>query len=226
MEDHRASPISRKRLTSETYGTLTEGKLLSGIVGHNICLDYFGSPSVEEAKLGLSQHGEAPWSKWTKIHLWQTQQKLLLEMSVQLPVAGLRFSREIELRRDEASCLFQGNRSQPTQGPIIFFTGPSTLPWARNFFRRRILRLLSPAPGRSPIPMDMTKAEPYLLRIRIYLAKCSVAGWRKYDLTRPFLCQRVWGLWSPSLWIRKRIWVLWPPSIKARTSHCLLFQAE
>jgi len=42
------------------YGTITEGKLLSGLAGHSICLDYFGSPSAEEAQQGLSQHGEAP----------------------------------------------------------------------------------------------------------------------------------------------------------------------
>src|SRR5579863_3838704 len=46
------------------YGSITEGKLLSGISGHSICLDYFGSPSIEEARQGLSQHGEAPNVKW------------------------------------------------------------------------------------------------------------------------------------------------------------------
>jgi hypothetical protein len=103
IEPHEYNEKRHKR----EYGTITEGKLLSGIVGHNICLDYFGSPSVEEAKLGMSQHGEAPWSKWTRSRVTQTQQKLALEMSVRLPVAGLRFSREIELRKDE---------------PVVYFT--------------------------------------------------------------------------------------------------------
>jgi len=36
-------------------GTFAEGKLLSGIVGHSICLDYFGSSSAKEVKhLSLS----------------------------------------------------------------------------------------------------------------------------------------------------------------------------
>src|SRR5580658_9480768 len=43
----------KENIHQRDYGTITEGKLLSGIVGHNICLDYFGSPSVEEAQLGL-----------------------------------------------------------------------------------------------------------------------------------------------------------------------------
>jgi hypothetical protein len=97
----------REKIHKRDYGTITEGKLLSGIVGHNICLDYFGSPSVEEAKLGMSQHGEAPWSKWTKRRISQSPQKLALEMSVRLPVAGLRFRREIELRKDEQVVYFK-----------------------------------------------------------------------------------------------------------------------
>ncbi len=97
----------REKVHKRAYGTITEGKLLSGIVGHNICLDYFGSPSAEEAKLGMSQHGEAPWSKWTKRKISQGRDRTALEMSVRLPAAGLRFSREIELRKNE---------------PVIYFT--------------------------------------------------------------------------------------------------------
>lgn len=97
----------KENMHKRDFGTITEGKLLSGIVGHNICLDYFGSPSVEEAQLGLSQHGEAPSSKWTKSGISQTRQKLTLGMSARLPVAGLRFSREIELREDEPVVYFK-----------------------------------------------------------------------------------------------------------------------
>jgi hypothetical protein len=89
------------------YGTITEGKLLSGLVGHNICLDYFGSPSVEEAKQGLSQHGEAPCSKWQKTGIFLSKQRVRLAMSVRLPVCGLGFSREIELRKDETVVYFK-----------------------------------------------------------------------------------------------------------------------
>lgn len=92
----------REKKHKREYGTITEGKLLSGIVGHNICLDYFGSPSVEEARQGLSQHGEAPWSKWQASGISVGGQEVTLEMSVKLPVSGLRFSRQIELRKDES----------------------------------------------------------------------------------------------------------------------------
>jgi hypothetical protein len=41
------------------YGTGAEAKLLAGIMGHNICLDIFGGPSPEEAKAGVTVHGQA-----------------------------------------------------------------------------------------------------------------------------------------------------------------------
>src|ERR1044071_1891388 len=97
----------KEKIHKKTYGTITEGKLLSGIVGHNICLDYFGSPSVEEAQCGLSQHGEAPWSKWNRRKLTKAGGKLAFEMSVRLPVAGLQFSRQIELREKESVVYFR-----------------------------------------------------------------------------------------------------------------------
>ena len=41
------------------YGADAESKLLSGIMGHNLCMDIFGPPSPEEAAAGLTVHGEA-----------------------------------------------------------------------------------------------------------------------------------------------------------------------
>jgi hypothetical protein len=97
----------REKKHVREYGTITEGKLLSGLVGHNICLDYFGSPSTEEAKQGLSQHGEAPGSKWQKTGISLSKTRVALGMSVRLLVSGLRFSREIELRKDEPVVYFK-----------------------------------------------------------------------------------------------------------------------
>lgn len=46
------------------YGLDAEGKLLAGIMGHNLCLDIFGGPSPEEAAAGLTVHGEAPVARY------------------------------------------------------------------------------------------------------------------------------------------------------------------
>jgi len=99
--------LYREETHASCYGTITEGKLLSGIVGHNICLDYFGSPSPEEAAAGLSQHGEAPSSKWRKTKIETEENKVLLGMGVRLPMAGLSFEREITLRAGESVAYFQ-----------------------------------------------------------------------------------------------------------------------
>ena len=41
-----------------TYGTDSEGQLLSGIMGHNLCFDFWGAPSETEFAAGLAYHGE------------------------------------------------------------------------------------------------------------------------------------------------------------------------
>jgi hypothetical protein len=89
------------------YGPVSEGKLLSGIVGHNICLDYFGPPSEEEAAQGLSTHGEAPSAQWRSTRLRATAQEASLTLAVPLPVAGLRFRRELRLRPGESVAYFE-----------------------------------------------------------------------------------------------------------------------
>lgn len=77
------------------YGADAESQLLSGIMGHNLCLDLFGPPSPEEAKAGLTVHGEAsivPYRITTEDHK--------LAMSVEMPLAGLKLTRLIELGSD------------------------------------------------------------------------------------------------------------------------------
>src|SRR5580704_6839478 len=41
------------------YGNDWESKLLSGILGHNLCLDIFGVPSKAEYAAGITVHGES-----------------------------------------------------------------------------------------------------------------------------------------------------------------------
>jgi hypothetical protein len=89
------------------YGSTTEGKLLSGITGHNICLDYFGSPSPEEAQFGLSQHGEAPSSQWRIAGHSAGVHRASVKLKVHLPAAGLRFSRDLSLFRGESVVYFE-----------------------------------------------------------------------------------------------------------------------
>ena len=89
------------------YGSVMEGKLLSGVTGHSICLDYFGSPSTEEAQHGLSQHGEAPSGRWFAKQPQITDSKAVLSLRVQLPAARLDLDREITIRGEEPVVYFR-----------------------------------------------------------------------------------------------------------------------
>jgi hypothetical protein len=97
----------REKVHSRSHGSLLEGKLLSGIAGHNICLDYFGPPTQAETRQGLSQHGEAPMVKWRKTDSRTGRQKTSLTLSARLPAAGLSFSRNLQIRRG---------------APVVYFT--------------------------------------------------------------------------------------------------------
>lgn len=74
------------------YGNGVESRLLSGILGHNICLDIFGGPSAEEAACGLDVHGEGPIVAYAI-----APQKDSLVMRAELPLAQLRFERRLTL---------------------------------------------------------------------------------------------------------------------------------
>lgn len=78
------------------YGADAESKLLSGIMGHNLCLDLFGSPSPEEAAAGMTVHGEASIASY-KISFTDHE----LTASCSLPAAQLQFERRIRLDRQK-----------------------------------------------------------------------------------------------------------------------------
>ncbi|MCL4401658.1 MAG: aldose 1-epimerase family protein [Acidobacteria bacterium] len=74
------------------YGTDSEAKLLSGIMGHNLCLDLFGGPGPEEAAAGFTAHGEASVLPYTF-----AEDGTGLVATLTMPLAQLRFERRIRL---------------------------------------------------------------------------------------------------------------------------------
>src|SRR5208337_4606445 len=117
----------RAKLHAKRYGPMLEGKLLSGIAGHKICLDYFGPPSEEEAAQGLSTHGEAPSLKWRKSSARLRADQLSLTLSVRLP--GPVCNSAEKLRCGRESRWSTSRRPSPTNAnSITSFTGPSMPP--------------------------------------------------------------------------------------------------
>ncbi len=62
MEPSAYKPKKHDRL----YGGPPEGRLLASILGHNLCMDSFGSPSPAETRAGGLTHGEAGVVKWKR----------------------------------------------------------------------------------------------------------------------------------------------------------------
>lgn len=182
----------REAVHAPRYGTLTEGKLLSGIVGHNICLDYFGSPSPEEARHGLSQHGEAPSAKWHKTRLRLNARAVTLALGIRLPVAGLTFTREVSLRRDESVVYFQ-ETVQNDRRADHFFHWTQHVSLGPPFLSKRDSFVALPGTKGITFPHGYDEG-------RALLRSASVFRWPKaparsggaIDLTRPF-ARRGWG---------------------------------
>lgn len=78
---------------SALYGDGADGPLLAGIMGHNLCLDIFGSPSDEEARAGLTAHGEGSVATYQL-----SAHREELTATAKFPIAGLEFERRIRLR--------------------------------------------------------------------------------------------------------------------------------
>lgn len=79
------------------YGDGPEAKVLSGITGHNLCLDLFGPPSEEEFAAGYATHGEASvvdWGEDLRVHLPMAQ--LNVKRTIELDGASVKFSEEVE----------------------------------------------------------------------------------------------------------------------------------
>lgn len=74
------------------YGNDSESKLLSGIMGHNLCLDIFGPPSPDEFAAGVTVHGEG------SVVSYQIEcEGRTMIARARLPVAMLDFERRLEL---------------------------------------------------------------------------------------------------------------------------------
>ena len=67
-------------------------KLLSGILGHNLCLDIFGPPSEAEYAAGITVHGESSVAPY-EVEAIASR----IVARTRLPLAQLDFEREIEL---------------------------------------------------------------------------------------------------------------------------------
>lgn len=83
----------------EKHAAKYELRLLASILGHNLCLGYFGDPSADEAKQGLEVHGEAPVARWKLIRKKVTAETVSMTCGCDLPIAQMSFERTVMSRR-------------------------------------------------------------------------------------------------------------------------------
>src|SRR5947208_2129888 len=83
-------PSTYSLATHPEYGNDAESKLLSGILGHNLCLDLFGAPSPEEARAGMTVHGEA-----SIVPYQVSAQSSELTAHCTMPIAQIAFERHL-----------------------------------------------------------------------------------------------------------------------------------
>lgn len=123
------------------YGGHSEAKLLAGILGHNICLDLFGEPGLEEARAGIPVHGEAPVAKYEL-----SDSANGIEMRTTLPKAQLRFTRKVSVSEDSIVVRFNEELENlsATDKPIAWTQhvtlGPPFLECGRTQFRASATR--------------------------------------------------------------------------------------
>jgi hypothetical protein len=75
------------------YGASSESPLLAGIMGHNLCFDFWGPPSAAESKAGIAYHGEVSILKAEKV----LQAKSYLTHRLHLKRSGTSITRTMKL---------------------------------------------------------------------------------------------------------------------------------
>lgn len=85
-------PSTYDRAKHPEYGSDAESKLLSGLMGHNACIDLFGGVSESEAAVGMTVHGEASVNPYA-----MEAREGGLHAVCEMPAAGLTFERSVTL---------------------------------------------------------------------------------------------------------------------------------
>lgn len=111
MEPSRFDPS----IHGEIYGAHAESKLLSGLMGHNLCMDLFGMPSQQELAAGMTPHGEASIVPYEL----RVENGELLARAV-FPMAQLAFRRKIRLYGEVAVVQEEVENLSPLDKPTAW----------------------------------------------------------------------------------------------------------
>jgi hypothetical protein len=135
------------------YGNDSESKLLSGILGHNLCLDIFGVPSAAEYAAGVTVHGE---SSVVAYQIEATATRMIAR--AHLPLAQLDFEREIELAGNDVKIRETVTNLTSMDRPLAWTQHVTLGP---PFLEAGVTTLDLNAPKSMVFPGDFGAAQPY-----------------------------------------------------------------
>jgi hypothetical protein len=136
------------------YGDNSESKLLAGILGHNLCLDIFGTPSDAEYAAGITVHGEASVVPYG-IQASGTR----MVAKAHLPLAQLDFEREIELAGNGVVKIRETVKNLTSMDRPLAWTQHVTM--GPPFLEAGITKLDMNAPESMVFPADFGEDQPY-----------------------------------------------------------------
>ncbi len=82
----------------KTYGGGASARLMSGLMGHNLCFPFWGNPSPSEARAGMTFHGETGVVRWRRIS--STADTLTIE--AELPESKTGMTRTVRVHGNVA----------------------------------------------------------------------------------------------------------------------------
>jgi hypothetical protein len=133
-------PSTYSAANNPEYGSSNEAYILSGLMGHSLCLDTYGMPSPEEFAAGVPVHGEGPVAPYVA-----KSDGTSISLSCVLPLAQLAFHRQIDLRgkgliRMRESLENLSPTDRPTAWTQHVTLGPPFLELGRTQFRAPVTR--------------------------------------------------------------------------------------
>ncbi|MFZ0641529.1 MAG: hypothetical protein WAM25_00120, partial [Candidatus Acidiferrales bacterium] len=115
---------------------------MSGLMGHSICLDTYGTPSAEELAAGMPVHGEGPVAPYPV-----ESNENSISMTAVLPFAQIRFQRRLELSGDASGSIHiresvenLSHSDRPIAWTQHVTMGPPFLEAGRTQFRAPVAR--------------------------------------------------------------------------------------
>jgi hypothetical protein len=147
-------PSTYSAESNPEYGNDSESKLLSGILGHNLCLDIFGPPSEAEYAAGITVHGES------SVAPYEIEARgASMIARAHLPLAQLDFEREIELAGNGTVKIRETVTNLTSMDRPVAWTQHVTL--GPPFLEAGITRLDMNASNSMVFPGDFGDAQPY-----------------------------------------------------------------